>query len=99
MGRQNFVITKKMITFATNIVNYQNNKKIIVMKSFLKYVLATVVGLFVFGILMALFAMMSLVGMVESGHTQRQQELGARDEAFGRILRTAGERHHRPDYR
>ena len=41
------------------------------MKSFLKYVLATVVGLFVFGIIMALFAMMSLVGMVSSSQATR----------------------------
>ena len=41
------------------------------MKSFLKYVLATVVGLFVFGIIMALFAVMSLVGMVSSSQATR----------------------------
>jgi len=41
------------------------------MKSFLKYVLATVVGLFVFGIIMGLFAMMSLVGMISSSQATR----------------------------
>lgn len=37
------------------------------MKDFFKYVLATVVGLFVFGIVMAILGMMSIVGMVASG--------------------------------
>ena len=37
------------------------------MKDFMKYVLATVVGLFVFGIIMAVFGLMSIVGMVASG--------------------------------
>ncbi|MBQ6653200.1 MAG: signal peptide peptidase SppA [Prevotella sp.] len=41
------------------------------MKSFFKYVLATVVGLFVFGIIMGLFAVMSLVGMVSSSQATR----------------------------
>ena len=37
------------------------------MKDFFKYVLATVVGLLVFGLLMAIMGVMSLVGMVASG--------------------------------
>ena len=37
------------------------------MKDFFKYVLATMVGLLAFGLLMAIFGVMSLVGMVASG--------------------------------
>lgn len=37
------------------------------MKDFFKYVLATVVGLIVFGLIMAFFGIMSIVGMVSSG--------------------------------
>lgn len=37
------------------------------MKDFIKYVFATVVGLLVFGIVMAILGLMSLVGMVASG--------------------------------
>lgn len=37
------------------------------MKDFFKYVLATIVGLLAFGLLMAIFGVMSLVGMVASG--------------------------------
>ena len=41
------------------------------MKEFFKYVFATVVGMFIFGIIMGIFAMMSLVGMVASGEATR----------------------------
>lgn len=41
------------------------------MKDFMKYVLATVVGLLVFGVVMALLGVMSLVGMVASGEQAR----------------------------
>lgn len=37
------------------------------MKDFFKYVLATVVGLIVFGLILAFFGVMSIVGMVSSG--------------------------------
>ncbi|MBR5061035.1 MAG: signal peptide peptidase SppA [Prevotella sp.] len=37
------------------------------MKDFFKYVLATVVGLIIFGLIMAFFGIMSIVGMVSSG--------------------------------
>lgn len=41
------------------------------MKDFMKYVLATVVGLIVFGIVIALLGAMSMVGMVASGEQAR----------------------------
>ena len=42
------------------------------MKDFLKYVLATVVGLFLFGIVAGILGMMSLVGMVASGEATKE---------------------------
>ncbi|MBR1517927.1 MAG: signal peptide peptidase SppA [Prevotella sp.] len=41
------------------------------MKQFFKYVLATVVGLLVFGIIVAIFGTMSIVGMVASGEATK----------------------------
>lgn len=41
------------------------------MKDFLKYVGATIVGLFVFAIIIGIFGMMSIVGMVASGESTR----------------------------
>ena len=41
------------------------------MKQFFKYVLATVVGLLVFGIIVAIFGAMSIVGMVASGEATK----------------------------
>lgn len=41
------------------------------MKQFFKYVLATIVGLLVFGIIVAIFGAMSIVGMVASGEATK----------------------------
>ena len=37
------------------------------MKDFFKYVLATIVGIVILGLIMAILSVMSLVGMVASG--------------------------------
>ena len=41
------------------------------MKDFFKYVTATIVGLFVFGIIITLLGVMSLVGMVSAGEATK----------------------------